>query len=76
MTTAPDLLAARPGALAAALGSRSFRAGAALTAGFAALALLSFVWTPYDVEALAIDARLRPRTGSGPTSSGATCSRW
>ncbi len=56
-----DPFAAPPrAAAAAALRSPAVRAGAALTGLFVALALLSFLWTPHDVEALAIDARLRP----------------
>ena len=39
--------------------SRGFWIGAALTALFMGLALLSFVWTPYDIETLNIAARLQ-----------------
>ena len=38
-------------------------AGAAISAVFLAAALLSFIWTPYPVEALNISARLRPAGG-------------
>ncbi len=38
----------------------SLTIGAALTALFLATALLSFIWTPYDVEDLVIAQRLRP----------------
>jgi peptide/nickel transport system permease protein len=40
--------------------------GAVLTAVFAAAAALSLVWTPYDVEDLAIAARLAPPGGGHP----------
>lgn len=42
----------------------TFLVGAALTAGFAALALLSLVWTPYAVDAMDIAAKLRPPGGA------------
>ena len=57
--SARDPLAAPPSALRAALGARGVLVGGALTGAFAALALLSFLWTPHDVEALAIAARLQ-----------------
>lgn len=38
-------------------------AGAAISAFFLTAALLSFIWTPYPVEALNISARLRPSGG-------------
>ncbi|WP_227284317.1 ABC transporter permease [Boseongicola sp. H5] len=40
--------------------------GAALSAGFLAAALLSFVWTPHDVESLVIANRLQPAGGDFP----------
>ena len=43
-----------------AFASRSFTAGAIVTALVAALALLSFLWTPFDVAALRISDRLQP----------------
>jgi peptide/nickel transport system permease protein len=52
--------AAPPSLARAALASRSFAIGAALTAVFAGLALLSHVWTPHDPTALAIANRLLP----------------
>jgi peptide/nickel transport system permease protein len=59
--SAPDPLAAPAGGFwRAALRSRSFVAGAALSAAFALLALVSFVWTPSDVTVLAIADKLRP----------------
>jgi len=38
--------------------------GGALTGLMVALALLSFVWTPFDVEALDIPAKLQPPSGA------------
>lgn len=43
-----------------ALVSRSLIAGAALTLFFLCAALLSLVWTPYDVAALDVAAKLQP----------------
>jgi len=43
-----------------ALANRSFLAGALITAFVVAVALLSFVWTPYDVTKLVIPDRLQP----------------
>ncbi|QKV17413.1 ABC transporter permease [Oricola thermophila] len=43
-----------------ALSNRSFLAGAMITAFVVAVALASFVWTPYDVTKLAISDRLQP----------------
>ncbi|MGR3271673.1 ABC transporter permease [Thalassococcus profundi] len=40
--------------------SRTLILGLALTALFVGAALLSFVWTPYDVETMSIAQRLRP----------------
>ncbi|WP_199709219.1 ABC transporter permease [Rhodophyticola porphyridii] len=40
--------------------------GAALSTGFLAAALLSFVWTPHDVENLVIANRLQPAGGEFP----------
>lgn len=40
--------------------TRNLRIGAALAGAFALAALASFVWTPYDVAALDIAARLQP----------------
>lgn len=49
------------GALAAkAFGSRSFMAGFAITAFVAALALVSYLWTPYDVTRLIVADKLQP----------------
>lgn len=46
-------------AVRALLGSRSFIAGAVLTTLFLLAALVSLVWTPYDVTALAITDKLK-----------------
>ena len=48
------------GLFARLLSSRSFLIGAAITLVIAAMALISFVWTPYDVTKLAISNRLKP----------------
>ena len=50
----------RQGFLASALTSPSFVAGTALTLVFLAAALLSFVWSPYDVTRMDIAGKLRP----------------
>lgn len=46
--------------LRAAVRSPSFVAGAAITAGFVVLALISFVWTPYDPAFQMISEKFRP----------------
>ena len=61
-----------------ARGHRSFMLGGTLVALLIALALLSFIWTPYPAAELDIPhicCRRRPRTGSAPTAWGATSSR-
>ena len=45
--------------LSAALRNRSILIGGGLTAIFALAALVSFIWTPFDVEALAIRDKLK-----------------
>lgn len=58
----PEITAAvlpRGALLRSALASRSFVAGAAVTALFVALALVSFVWTPYSYAAQDIPHKLR-----------------
>ncbi len=45
--------------LAAALANRSFTAGLAITALVAAMALVSFAWTPYDVTELIVADRMK-----------------
>jgi len=56
-STAP---VAYPGILSRALASRSFLAGFIGTALVAAIALLSFFWTPYDVTQLVVADRMQP----------------
>jgi peptide/nickel transport system permease protein len=51
-------------ALRLALASRSLVAGAALVAVFALAALVSLVWTPWDVTALDIGAKLQPSSAA------------
>ena len=48
------------GFLDRALASRSFVIGLAITALVAAVALLSFFWTPYDVTKLVVADRMQP----------------
>ena len=57
-----DRPAAQPdrGFLAKAFANRSFVAGFAITALVAAMALLSFFWTPYDVTKLIVADRMQP----------------
>ncbi|MCR8726190.1 ABC transporter permease [Frigidibacter sp. ROC022] len=50
----------RPGLWRQAFRARSLILGALLSLVFLAAALLSFLWTPYDVAALDIAAKLRP----------------
>ena len=57
-----DIAIVRPrdSLIRAALRSPNFVVGVAITAVFVALALLSFVWTPYDYVAQNIPNRLKP----------------
>jgi peptide/nickel transport system permease protein len=48
------------GFLSQAFRNRSFAAGFAITASIAAMALVSFVWTPYDVTDLVVADRMLP----------------
>jgi peptide/nickel transport system permease protein len=48
------------GFLDRALASRSFVAGFVITAAIVAMALTSFVWTPYDVTKLVVENRMQP----------------
>lgn len=57
-----EMEAAERGVLKRAFASRSFRIGAAITLGICALALISFVWTPYDVTKLIVADRLKTPT--------------
>ncbi len=76
---APDPAGGAAAALRRAFASRSFAVGLAITLVVAAVALISLVWTPYDVTRL---VRRRPdaaavarASASAPTISGATCCR-
>ena len=51
---------ARAGVMGGALRSRNLVLGLALTAVFALAALVSLIWTPYDVTALEIGNKLKP----------------
>ena len=55
---------ADPGFFRRALASRSVRIGFAITAVIAAMALLSLVWTPYDVTRLVVADRMQPPSAS------------
>ena len=46
--------------LAKAFANRSFRIGAVITGVIAAMALVSFFWTPYDVAYLPVTNRMQP----------------
>jgi peptide/nickel transport system permease protein len=52
--------AAGQGFVAQAFASRSFTAGFAITIVVAAMALISFFWTPYDVTRLVVADKLQP----------------
>lgn len=52
------------GAFARATRNRSFLVGLLITALVAAMAALSFLWTPYDVAALDIATKLKPPSAS------------
>ncbi|HEV7276080.1 MAG TPA: ABC transporter permease [Devosiaceae bacterium] len=58
--TVPAPMVQRDSLLRAALSSRSFTIGAAITLFVALAALLSFVWTPYGFAAQNIPNRLQP----------------
>jgi peptide/nickel transport system permease protein len=55
-----------PGLLAQAFSSRSFVAGFIITALIAAMALLSFVWTPYDITNLIVADRMQGPSAAHP----------
>ena len=64
--------------LRTALRSPSFVAGAVITLIFIGLALVSFVWTPFNFATQDIPNKLHappPSTGSAPTSMAATSFR-
>jgi peptide/nickel transport system permease protein len=48
----------------AALANRSFVAGLVITLAIALMALLSFIWTPYDVANLVVSDRMKPPSGT------------
>lgn len=52
--------------IAALLASRSFLIGFALSVLFIGAVLVSYVWTPHDVEALAIGEKLRAASAAHP----------
>lgn len=53
-------IAAEPSLLRQAFTNRSFVTGFVITALIAAMALLSFVWTPYDITHLVVADRMKP----------------
>jgi peptide/nickel transport system permease protein len=60
MTDFAPILAPPPGLWRTALRSRNLVAGLVLTLLLVAVALTSFLWTPYDVTALVIAEKLQP----------------
>ena len=54
------------GLLRKALGNRSFLAGLVITVLIAGMALLSFVWTPYDVTDLVVADRMKGLSAQHP----------
>jgi peptide/nickel transport system permease protein len=48
----------------AALANRSFVAGLVITLAIALMALVSFIWTPYDVAHLVVSDRMKPPSGT------------
>jgi peptide/nickel transport system permease protein len=48
----------------ASLANRSFVAGLVITFAIALMALVSFVWTPYDVAHLVVSDRMKPPSGA------------
>jgi len=48
----------------AALSNRSFVAGLVITLAIALMALVSFIWTPYDVAHLVVSDRMKPPSGT------------
>ncbi|MBE0692765.1 MAG: ABC transporter permease [Aquamicrobium sp.] len=51
---------AQPGIVRLAFANRSFLAGFVITMLIAAMALLSFLWTPYDITHLIVADRMKP----------------
>ena len=60
MTTSTDSQTAQPGIARLAFANRSFLAGFVITMLIAAMALLSFLWTPYDITHLIVADRMKP----------------
>jgi peptide/nickel transport system permease protein len=60
MSLQPLAAPVEDGVLRLAFRNRSFVIGFVITALIAAMALLSFVWTPYDVTALVVANRMKP----------------
>ena len=61
MTDAPVMAAENLGGIVRkALANRSFQFGVVITGLIAAMALISFVWTPYDVTHLPVTNRMQP----------------
>ncbi len=48
----------------AALANRSFVTGLVITLAIALMALMSFIWTPYDVAHLVVSDRMKPPSGA------------
>jgi peptide/nickel transport system permease protein len=48
----------------AALANRSFVTGLVITLAIALMALMSFIWTPYDVAHLVVSDRMKPPSGT------------
>lgn len=48
----------------AALANRSFVTGLVITLAIALMALMSFIWTPYDVANLVVSDRMKPPSGA------------
>ena len=63
---APDPSAGPAAALRRALASRSFAVGLAITLLVAAVALISLIWTPYDVTRLVVADRMQPPSLAHP----------
>jgi peptide/nickel transport system permease protein len=63
---APDPSAGPAAALRRALASRSFAVGLAITLLVAAVALISLIWTPYDVTHLVVADRMQPPSLAHP----------
>lgn len=60
MSDTTDDIATEPGLLQQAFSNRSFVTGFIITGLIAAMALLSFIWTPYDITHLVVADRMKP----------------